>query len=99
MEVQTTAQFMDWLNGLKDRDGRVRIRTCIDRLAQGYPGDHRRLAGGVFELRLTVGPGYRVYYTYREAECIVLLCGGDKSSQARDVKRAQQMASTTRRLL
>ena len=71
---------------------RARIQVRVDRLVHGNPGDHRNLTGGIAELRIDVGPGYRVYYTQRGEELIVLLAGGDKSSQQRDVKRAIELA-------
>jgi putative addiction module killer protein len=81
MEIRTTRVFDQWLINLKDRHARARIRARIERLALGNPGAHRNLKGGVSELKLTVGPGYRVYYTQRGNTLIFLLCGGDKSTQ------------------
>jgi len=77
---------------LKDRQGRARILTRIDRLADGNPGNHRNLGGGIFELKIDFGPGYRVYYVNRNGVVIVLLCGGDKSTQVKDIRRARALA-------
>lgn len=92
METKRTPQFTAWIDGLKDITGRARILARIRRLADGNPGDHRNLTGGVSELRVDVGPGYRVYYTQRGNELIILLVGGDKASQQRDIDKAKEMA-------
>jgi len=77
---------------LKDRQGRARILTRIDRLADGNPGNHRNLGVGIFELKIDFGPGYRVYYVNRNGVVIVLLCGGDKSTLVKDIRRARALA-------
>jgi putative addiction module killer protein len=92
MLVRMTEVYRDWINSLKDRAGRARIQVRVDRLANGNPGQHRNLSGGVFELKIDFGPGYRVYYTERDGEVIILLAGGDKSSQRQDVKIAIALA-------
>jgi putative addiction module killer protein len=93
MQVQTTPQFDSWMDGLRDRQGRARIMTRIRRLAElGNPGQHRVLKGGVLELKIDVGPGYRVYVTRRGEELLLLLVGGDKSTQDRDIETAFQLA-------
>jgi putative addiction module killer protein len=92
MRVQTTEVYRDWINALKDRVGRARIQMRVDRLAHGNPGQHRNLTDGVSELKVDVGPGYRVYYTVRGNELIVLLVGGDKSTQQQDIKTAIALA-------
>ncbi|UCG98411.1 MAG: type II toxin-antitoxin system RelE/ParE family toxin [Burkholderiales bacterium] len=92
MRVRLTDVYVDWINGLRDKTARARIQVRVDRLVHGNPGDHRNLTDGVAELRIDVGPGYRVYYTQRGDELIVLLAGGDKSSQQRDIKRAIELA-------
>ena len=76
------------------RDGvvRARIQVRVDRLVHGNPGQHRNLTDGVSELKIDVGPGYRVYYTERSGEIIILLAGGDKSSQPQDIKQAIALA-------
>ena len=81
-----------WINELKDRSARARIQVRADRLAHGNPGQHRNLTNGLSELKIDVGPGYRVYYTQRGEELIILLVGGDKSSQQNDIARAQELA-------
>jgi putative addiction module killer protein len=92
MRVEMTEVYRDWINGLKDRVGRARVQVRVDRLAHGNPGRYRRLAGGVCELKIDVGPGYRVYYTQRGDVLIVSLAGGDKSTQAKDIKTAITLA-------
>lgn len=92
MRVLMTEVYRDWIDALKDRTGRARIQVRIDRLAHGNPGQHRNLSDGVSELKIDVGPGYRVYYTERNGELIVLLAGGDKASQQRDIKAAIALA-------
>jgi putative addiction module killer protein len=87
-----TEIYLDWINALKDRQGRARIQVRIDRLAHGNPGQHRRLTEGICELKIDVGPGYRVYYTERGTELIILLAGGDKSTQRKDIKTAIALA-------
>jgi putative addiction module killer protein len=80
--------YTAWERGLKDRIARARIRTRLARLRLGNFGDARRV-GGIFELRVQFGPGYRVYYGRDGDRIVILLCGGDKGSQARDIERAQ----------
>ena len=93
MEIRETTRFSEWLSGLRDRQARARILVRITRLAMGNPGDVRPVGGGVSELRLTYGPGYRIYYVQRGTELIVLLAGGDKSSQQQDIERARELAA------
>jgi putative addiction module killer protein len=93
MRVQMTEIYRDWINSLKDLAGRARIQVRVDRLIHGNPGQHRNLAGGVSELKIDFGPGYRVYCTERGGELIVLLAGGDKSTQQQDIKAAIALAS------
>lgn len=92
MRVRMTEVYRDWINSLKDRAGRARIQVRVDRLAHGNPGQHRKLAGGVAELKIDFGPGYRVYYMERGGELIILLAGGDKSTQQQDMKTAVTLA-------
>jgi putative addiction module killer protein len=92
MRVEMTEIYREWIDGLKDRTGRARIQVRIDRLAHGNPGQRRVLTDGVHELKVDVGPGYRVYYTERAGVLIVLLAGGDKSTQAKDIKTAIRLA-------
>ena len=92
MRAQQTEVYRDWINGLRDRVTRARIQVRVDRLVHGNPGQHRNLTDGVSELKIDMGPGYRVYYTERNGEIIILLAGGDKSSQAQDIKQAIALA-------
>ncbi|MBU3694741.1 MAG: type II toxin-antitoxin system RelE/ParE family toxin [Rhodocyclaceae bacterium] len=90
--IKQTDGFRDWLDALTDVSGRARILMRIDRLAHGNPGDHRNLTKGVADLRIDSGPGYRVYFARQGSALILLLAGGDKSTQARDIARALQLA-------
>jgi putative addiction module killer protein len=92
MRVEMTEVYRDWINALTDRVGRARIQVRVDRLAHGNPGQHRVLTDGVCELKIDFGPGYRVYYTERGGDLILLLAGGDKSSQQQDIKLAVKLA-------
>lgn len=92
MHVQITEVYRSWINSLKERTSRARIQVRVDRLVHGNPGQHRVLTDGVSELKIDVGPGYRVYYTEREGVVIVLLAGGDKSTQQQDIKTAISLA-------
>lgn len=92
MRIRTTEAYRDWINDLKDRVARARIQVRVDRLAHGNPGQHRHLTSGISELKIDVGPGYRVYYTQRGDELIILLVGGDKSTQQNDIAQAQELA-------
>ncbi len=92
VEIRQTRDFAVWRAGLKDQAARKRIGARIDRLAFGHFGDAKPVGGGVSELRLDFGPGYRLYFARRGAVLIVLLCGGDKSTQARDIAKARRLA-------
>jgi putative addiction module killer protein len=92
MRVSMTEVYRDWINDLKDRAGRARIQVRVDRLAHGNPGQHRNLTHGISELKIDAGPGYRVYYTERNGELIILLAGGDKSTQQQDIRTATALA-------
>lgn len=92
MRVEETEVYRAWINGLRDIRGRARIQVRVDRLVHGNPGQHRNLTGGVSELKIDFGPGYRVYYTQRGSRLILLLAGGDKSTQEHDIKRAIELA-------
>lgn len=87
-QVQVTQNYLDWINALKDRVGRARIQVRVDRLAHGNPGQFRKLTGGVNEMKIDIGPGYRVYYTERDGQLLILLAGGDKSTQQNDIQTA-----------
>jgi putative addiction module killer protein len=91
-EIRKTDVFAKWIDGLRDLRARARIQARIERLAMGNPGDVRPVGEGVSELRLDYGPGYRVYYKKRGRRLIILLAGGDKSTQARDIKAALRLA-------
>lgn len=93
IEVRKTVAFSDWMSRLRDHRGRGRIAARIDRLAFGNPGDVKPVGEGVSELRIDHGPGYRVYFTQRGRMLIVLLCGGDKNSQTKDIKAAKTLAA------
>jgi putative addiction module killer protein len=93
IEIRSTQVFKNWLTELRDRSARVRIIKRIDRLALGNPGHWRSVGEGVIELKIDYGPGYRVYYTARGSLLIVLLCGGDKSTQEKDIRRAKELAA------
>jgi len=92
IEVNQTEEFAKWLHKLRDQRAKARIAARIRRAELGNFGDVHAIAGGVSEMRVDYGPGYRVYFVSRGPQAIVLLCGGDKSSQARDVKRAKSLA-------
>ena len=92
IEIRKTDVFARWLDDLRDLRARARIQARIERLASGNPGDVKPAGEGVSELRIDYGPGYRVYFKRRGQRLIILLAGGDKSSQARDIKRAQRLA-------
>ena len=91
--IVRTDEFARWLRGLRDRAAAQRIAIRIDRLALGNPGQFRNLKGGVREMKIDFGPGYRVYFTERAGEIVILLCGGDKSSQSADIAKAISMAA------
>ncbi len=92
MEIRKTDQFSDWFLALRDRSARARIQVRIDRAALGNLGDVAPVGEGVSEMRIHHGPGYRVYFVQRGSELIILLAGGDKSTQARDISASQQLA-------
>lgn len=91
-ELIRSATFDRWLSELRDRRAVARIAARLDRLAGGNPGDAQPVGDGVSELRINYGPGYRVYFIQRGPVLIILLCGGDKSSQDRDIKQAKALA-------
>ncbi len=92
-EVTSTDVFTKWVNKLKDRNAAKAIALRIDRAILGNLGDVKSVGGGVFEMRIFVGKGYRVYFVERDGRLIILLCGGDKSSQKKDVQQAKEMAN------
>jgi putative addiction module killer protein len=92
MRSQITEVYRDWINALKDRVGRARIQVRVDRLVNGNPGQYRALTDGICELKIDCGPGYRVYYTERGGTVIILLAGGDNSTQQQGIKTAIALA-------
>jgi len=92
VEIRKTARFTEWFNALRDPKTKARITARIFRLQQGNPGEYCELGGSVFELKLDFGPGYHVYCTRRGDTVIVLLVGGDKSTQDVDIRAARAMA-------
>ncbi len=92
VELRQTRSFTLWLGSLKDKTTRARITARVQRLAFGNPGDVRPVGAGISELRIHLGPGYRVYFVQRGAVLIILLCGGDKATQDRDIAQAHRMA-------
>lgn len=91
--VEQTEVFVRWLARLKDQRARVAIARRIERASVGNLGDARSVGEGVSELRIDVGPGYRVYYTRRRGRMIILLCGGNKRRQQADIQKAQRLAN------
>ena len=92
MRVEQTDEYRQWIEGLRDRAGRARILVRADRLIHGNPGTHRNLTDGVSELKIDIGPGYRVYYSQRGTVLLLLLAGGDKSTQEKDIAKAIALA-------
>jgi len=89
--IKQTNIFSKWLSKLKDTKGKVSILRRVDRMKLGNFGDYKSIGNNISELRITTGPGYRVYYTKQNDEIIVLLIGGDKSSQSDDIKKAKEI--------
>ena len=92
MAIRKTETFAKWLDGLHDIRARARILVRIERLAAGNPGDVKPVGEGVSELRIDYGPGYRVYYKKQGQQLVILLAGGDKNTQVRDIKTALRLA-------
>jgi putative addiction module killer protein len=93
-EVRQTEEFSGWLHRLRDTNAVTRIVGRIRRMEMGNPGDTKSVGAGILEMRIDYGPGYRVYYVHRGAQIVILLCGGDKRTQQRDIKRAERLAET-----
>lgn len=92
VEIRKTEIFSKWIDGLRDIRARARILVRIERLAAGNPGDVKAVGEGVSELRIDYGPGYRVYYKKQRQKVIILLAGGDKHTQAKNIKTALRLA-------
>lgn len=94
LRIYETAQeevpFSTWMDGLKDRNARARINTRLKRVTLGNLGDHKFVGEGIFELRIDYGPGYRIYFAQTDKLTVLLLCGGDKSTQEQDILKAKQ---------
>ncbi|AWN48291.1 addiction module antitoxin RelB [Methylobacterium terrae] len=92
--IQQHPEFVAWFSRLRDATAFAQIAKRIDRLALGNPGDVAPVGDGVSEMRVHVGPGYRIYFVRCGEEIVILLCGGDKSSQSRDIRRAKALAAS-----
>ena len=92
LQIRKTDVYAEWIDNLRDLKGRARILVRVERLAAGKPGDVKPVGSGVAELRIHFGPGYRVYFTQRGPDIVILLAGGDKSSQTTDIQTAFQLA-------
>jgi len=92
MTVRETENYTKWIQNLKDRNAQALIAARIRRVSVGNFGDVKSVGDGVYELRIDYGPGYRVYFTRRGQEIVILLCGGDKSTQTRDIEAAKRIA-------
>lgn len=93
VEARRSATFVEWLDGLRDERAQARIIIRIQRLAAGNPGDVKPVGEGISEMRIDYGPGYRVYFMRRGPLVVVLLCGGDKRTQNRDIAKAKAIAA------
>lgn len=96
MEIKQTESFQKWEHKLKDKLAKAAIAARLFRLSNGLPGDVSSVGGGVNELRIHYGPGYRIYFKQYKKEIILLLCGGDKSSQNKDIEDAKKLAKEWR---
>ena len=93
LHIRKTLVYAEWIDNLRDLQGRARILMRVERLISGNPGDVKPVGGVVSELRIQFGPGYRVYFTQRELDIVILLAGGVKSSQPKDIQTALQLAN------
>jgi len=93
IEVKSSAEFDHWIDALRDRRAAAKIFARIQRLERGNPGNVKPVGGGISEMKIDFGPGYRVYYMHKEKTIVLLLCGGDKSTQAKDIQHATQIAA------
>jgi putative addiction module killer protein len=89
--IRKTNLFMKWLTGLRDQKAIARIQIRIDRLALGNPGDVHPVGSGISEMSIDYGPGYRVYFSQRGSDLVILLCGGDKTTQTSDIEKAKRV--------
>jgi len=92
LEIRQTEEYSRWFKSLRDRQARARINVRIRRLSLGNPGDVKPAGGGVSELRIDYGPGYRVYFVQQGQALVILLAGGDKHTQDQDIKKARELA-------
>ncbi|HEV8119043.1 MAG TPA: type II toxin-antitoxin system RelE/ParE family toxin [Thermoanaerobaculia bacterium] len=95
IEVRQTDSYSRWFDGLRDKEARARILVRIRRLSLGNPGDVRPVGEGVSEMRIDYGPGYRIYFVSRGELLVILLAGGDKNTQSRDIQVAQELARSS----
>jgi putative addiction module killer protein len=93
LEVRQTDEFRRWLSSLADQRARAKIASRVERLGLGNPGDVAPVGEGISEMRVPYGPGYRVYFKQTGKTVVLLLCGGDKSTQQKDIKRAKEIAA------
>lgn len=93
IEIRQTEAFQKWHEALRDRTAKAAVTARIARMQNGNFGDHKSVGGGISELRIFTGPGYRVYFTQRGTEVVILLSGGDKGSQDRDIAKAKELAA------
>ena len=92
MRVEETLEYHEGINSLRDVTGKAKIQVRVDRLVHGNPGDHRNLPSGISELKIDFGPGYRIYYSKRGTRFLLLLIGGNKSTQQQDIRTATALA-------
>jgi putative addiction module killer protein len=93
LQIRKTDVYAEWIDNLRDQQARARILVRVERLAAGNPGDVKPVGSGVSELRIHFGPGYRVYFTQRGQDIVILLAGGDKNSQSNDIQTALHLAT------
>ena len=92
--IYQTPEFTDWLDDLKDIRAQIRIVARLRQAEAGNLGDHKNLSGSLSEMRLDIGPGYRLYFTRRDRILVVMLMGGDKSTQERDIAKARRLLTS-----
>jgi putative addiction module killer protein len=90
-ELKSTELFEKWISNLKDRSGKIKILARLDRVQNGYFGDYKQIGEKLYELRFFFGPGYRVYYTVKKNTVVILLAGGDKASQTKNIEKAKKL--------